>query len=94
MALWGIQFLAAAGYITDDKRQEFILLSDTLGLSMLVTAQNNARPAGCTEATVLGPFFVQDAPEYENGADIANGAEGVPCFVSGLRPRGARHDHR
>ena len=94
MALWGIQFLAAAGYITDDKRQEFILLSDALGLSMLVTAQNNARPAGCTEATVFGPFFVQDAPEYENGADIANGAEGVPCFVSGLRPRGARHDHR
>ena len=50
---------------------------------MLVTAQNNARPAGCTEATVFGPFFVQGAPEYENGADISNGAKGAPCFVSG-----------
>src|SRR5450830_566167 len=48
----GIRFLTAAGHITDDKRQEFILLSDVLGLSMLVTAQNNAKPAGCTESTV------------------------------------------
>jgi hydroxyquinol 1,2-dioxygenase len=81
--LAGIEFLTTVGHITDDKRQEFILLSDTLGLSMLVTAQNNARPAGCTEATVFGPFFVQGAPEYANGADISNGAKGAPCFVSG-----------
>jgi hydroxyquinol 1,2-dioxygenase len=79
----GVEFLTAVGHITDDKRQEFILLSDTLGLSMLVTAQNNARPPGCTEATVFGPFFVQGAPEYKNGADISNGAKGAPCFVSG-----------
>src|SRR6202162_5808496 len=79
----GVEFLTAVGHITDDKRQEFILLSDTLGLSMLVTAQNNVRPAGCTEATVFGPFFVQGAPEYKNGADISNGAKGAPCFVSG-----------
>jgi hydroxyquinol 1,2-dioxygenase len=78
-----IQFLTEAGHITNDKRQEFILLSDTLGLSMLVMAQNNKKPTQCTEATVFGPFYVEGAPEYENGADIANGARGEPCFVSG-----------
>lgn len=78
-----IQFLTDAGHITDDKRQEFILLSDTLGLSMLVTALNTRKPKGCTESTVFGPFFVEGAPEYENGADIARGAKGEPCVVSG-----------
>jgi hydroxyquinol 1,2-dioxygenase len=81
--LSAIRFLTEAGHITNDKRQEFILLSDTLGLSMLVTAQNNARPAGCTESTVFGPFFVEGAPDYDNGADISNGAKGEPCWVSG-----------
>jgi hydroxyquinol 1,2-dioxygenase len=79
----GIQFLTDAGHITDDKRQEFILLSDTLGLSTLVTAQNTIKPSGFTESTVFGPFFVANAPEFPNGADIANGAPGEPCFVSG-----------
>jgi len=79
----GIRFLTRAGHITDDKRQEFILLSDVLGLSTLVTAQNNTKPAGCTEATVFGPFFVEDAPRVEPGADIANGAKGAPCVVRG-----------
>jgi hydroxyquinol 1,2-dioxygenase len=79
----GIRFLTAAGHITDDKRQEFILLSDVLGLSMLVTAQNNAKPAGCTESTVFGPFYVEGAPKVDNGADISNGAKGVPCHVRG-----------
>lgn len=79
----GIRFLTEAGHITDDKRQEFILLSDTLGLSMLVTAQSNPKPAGCTEATVFGPFFVEGAPVFPNGADISNGAPGQPCWVSG-----------
>jgi hydroxyquinol 1,2-dioxygenase len=81
--LSAIRFLTEAGHITNDKRQEFILLSDTLGLSMLVTAQNNARPAGCTESTVFGPFFVEGAPDYDNGADISNGAKGEPCRVRG-----------
>ncbi|QYD68016.1 intradiol ring-cleavage dioxygenase [Paraburkholderia edwinii] len=79
----GIRFLTDVGHMTDEKRQEFILLSDTLGLSTLVVAMANRKPAGCTEATVFGPFFVEGAPEYENGADVANGATGVPCFVSG-----------
>jgi hydroxyquinol 1,2-dioxygenase len=78
-----IKFLTAAGHITDDKRQEFILLSDTLGLSTLVTAQNNVKPPGCTEATVFGPFFVEGAPQYANGDDISNGAKGHPCYVRG-----------
>jgi hydroxyquinol 1,2-dioxygenase len=79
----GIAFLTQAGHITDDKRQEFILLSDVLGLSTLVTAQNHAKPEGFTEATVFGPFYVDGAPEYDNGANISNGAHGQPCFVSG-----------
>lgn len=79
----GIEFLTRCGHITDDKRQEFILLSDLLGLSMLTVAMNNDKPAGCTEATVLGPFHVEDAPHYALGADISNGARGIPCVVRG-----------
>lgn len=79
----GIDFLTRTGHITDDKRQEFILLSDTLGLSTLVTAMNHRKPASCTEATVFGPFFVPDSPSYDNGADISNGARGETCFVRG-----------
>src|ERR1700689_2308038 len=79
----GIQFLTDVGRFTDSKRQEFILLSDTLGLSTLVTAQNNRKPESFTESTVFGPFFVDGAPQYDNGDDIANGAHGEPCFVSG-----------
>jgi hydroxyquinol 1,2-dioxygenase len=79
----GIQFLTEVGRFTDAKRQEFILLSDTLGLSTLVTAQNNCKPEGFTESTVFGPFFVDNAPQYKNGDDIANGARGEPCFVDG-----------
>ncbi|WP_296558856.1 intradiol ring-cleavage dioxygenase [Pigmentiphaga sp.] len=79
----GIEFLTRCGHITDDKRQEFILLSDVLGLSMLTVAMNNDKPAGCTEATVFGPFHVRGAPHYELGADISNGARGVPCLVRG-----------
>jgi hydroxyquinol 1,2-dioxygenase len=81
--LAGIQFLTATGQMCDDKRQEFILLSDTLGLSMLTVAMNNDKPAGCTEPTVFGPFFLEDAPRYELGDDVANGAKGEPCLVSG-----------
>lgn len=79
----GIDFLTRAGHITDDKRQEFILLSDTLGLSMLTVAMNNDKPAGCTEATVFGPFYVEGAPVHELGEDVAHGAPGEPCTVRG-----------
>ncbi|MGJ7498549.1 intradiol ring-cleavage dioxygenase [Variovorax sp. RT4R15] len=79
----GIQFLTDVGHITDDKRQEFILLSDTLGLSMLVTALNNPKPLACTEATVFGPFHVEGSPVYSLGEDVSNGARGDACFVRG-----------
>jgi hydroxyquinol 1,2-dioxygenase len=79
----GIEFLTRVGHMSGDKRQEFILLSDTLGLSMLTVAMNNEKPAGCTEATVFGPFHVEGAPRYEQGEDVANGAVGAPCEVRG-----------
>jgi hydroxyquinol 1,2-dioxygenase len=79
----GIRFLTAVGQKCDDRRQEFILLSDTLGLSMLTVALNHSKPEGCTEATVFGPFHVENAPEYPLGADVSNGAKGAPCFVGG-----------
>jgi hydroxyquinol 1,2-dioxygenase len=79
----GIQFLTATGQKCDDKRQEYILLSDTLGVSMLVDAINHRKPSGATESTVLGPFYVTDAPELPNGANIAEGVEGDPTYFSG-----------
>ncbi|MDP3757323.1 intradiol ring-cleavage dioxygenase [Polaromonas sp.] len=81
--LAGIHFLTATGQKCDDRRQEFILLRDTLGLSMLTVAMNNDKPPGCTEATVFGPFHVEGAPHFDNGADVANGAVGEACVVSG-----------
>lgn len=78
-----IEFLTAVGHITDDKRQEFILLSDVLGASMQTINVNNATYKDATEATVFGPFFVEDAPEIPNGGDIAGGAPGQPCWVEG-----------
>ena len=79
----GIQFLTATGHTCDDVRQEFILLSDTLGLSMLLVAMHDGAKQGATEATVLGPFHTHDAPPMENGADITNGAPGQPLLVTG-----------
>jgi hydroxyquinol 1,2-dioxygenase len=79
----GIDFLTAAGRITDDRRQEFVLLSDVLGASMQTIQVNNEAYANATEATVLGPFFVEGAPEVELGGDIAFGAAGEPCWVQG-----------
>jgi len=79
-----IGFLTATGQKCSDTRQEFILLSDTLGVSMLTIALNHAKPAGATEATVFGPFHTDDAPRVEQGADIAHGAPGLPMFVHAI----------
>jgi hydroxyquinol 1,2-dioxygenase len=79
----GIDFLTATGHITDDRRQEFVLLSDVLGASMQTITINNQAYADATEATVFGPFFVQDAPLIEIGGDIGGGASGEPCWVEG-----------
>jgi hydroxyquinol 1,2-dioxygenase len=78
-----IDFLTRTGHITDDRRQEFVLLSDVLGVSMQVIGINHRAPSGATESTVFGPFFVEGSPGFANGDDIAAGAPGQPCFVSG-----------
>src|SRR6266700_2818036 len=72
----GIQFLTATGHKCDDRRQEFILLSDTLGVSMLVDAINHRKPSGAAETTVLGPFYVSGGPELPIGSNIAEGVPG------------------
>ena len=81
--LQAIQFLTATGHKCDDWRQEFILLSDVLGVSMLVDAINNRKPSGASESTVLGPFHVDGAPELEMGADICLDQKGEPMLVRG-----------
>lgn len=78
-----VGFLTRAGHITDERRQEFILLSDVLGLSMLTIGINAPADAAATEPTVFGPFFVRDAPEIAYGGDISPGASGEPCWVQG-----------
>src|SRR2546421_12367453 len=78
-----IAFLTAIGHKCDDKRQEFILASDVMGVSMLVDDINNRRVKGATPSTVEGPFHIADAPEFGAGADMAGKAPGIPCFVTG-----------
>lgn len=78
----GIAFLTATGQMCDSKRQEFILLSDTLGLSMLTVAMNHVKSSQATEATVFGPFHVADAPHLPLGGDLSGGAVGEPLFVN------------
>jgi catechol 1,2-dioxygenase len=79
----GIDFLTRAGQACTDVRQEFILLSDVLGLSMLVDAINNRRPEGATENTVLGPFHVADAPIRTMGDSIVVDGKGETCRYEG-----------
>jgi hydroxyquinol 1,2-dioxygenase len=78
-----IRMLTDTGHITDERRQEFILWSDTLGLSMLVDAMAHELPAGATESTVLGPFYVPGSPPREYGANIAEQEAGMPAWVHG-----------
>jgi len=79
-----IEFLTRAGQISDERRQELILLSDVLGLSMLTIGISAPRDPRATEPTVFGPFFVHDAPLIEFGGDVAQGAPGEPCWVEGV----------
>lgn len=78
-----IATLTATGHITDDRRQEYILWSDTLGVSMLVDSLAHQMPTGATESTVLGPFYVPGSPVRERGANIAEQEAGVPAWVHG-----------
>ena len=79
---FAIDFLTRTGQMCNDTRQEFILLSDTLGVSTLVDGLNNRMPPGATRSTVLGPFFVEAAPEAESGSDIDGGSgRGEPLYA-------------
>ena len=79
-----IMFLTKTGHTCDDKRQEFILLSDVLGVSMLVDAINHPKGGAGTESTVLGPFYVEGAPEMEDGASIIKKAyDGEVSLIQG-----------
>ena len=79
----GIQFLSRAGQICDEKRQEFILLSDITGTSMLLDAINHRLSEGATESTVFGPFYREGAPELPMGATISQDGRGEPAVVTG-----------
>jgi protocatechuate 3,4-dioxygenase beta subunit len=81
--LYGINFLTRTGHLSTDWRQEFILLSDALGVSMLVETLNNNKMSGETESTVLGPFYIPNAPHYPNGANICLDGKGEPVLVQG-----------
>ena len=78
-----IDVLTRTGQKCSGERQEFILMSDTLGVSMLVDAINNRKPSGASESTVLGPFHIADAPELPMGADICLDQKGEPMLVTG-----------
>lgn len=78
-----IRFLTEVGQMCDERRQEWILLSDILGVSMLIDAINNRKPAMATPSTVLGPFHVEGAPELPLGANISKTGKGEPLLVSG-----------
>jgi hydroxyquinol 1,2-dioxygenase len=78
-----IDFLTRIGKMCDDKRQEFILFSDVMGVSMLVDSINHRLASGATPTTVEGPFHIANAPEVADGGDMAKGAPGIPCFVVG-----------
>ena len=77
-----IEFLTRTGHKCDDRRQEFILLSDVLGISMLIDTINNRKSKNETESTVLGPFHAE-APDISLGDNIANHVEGERCIVKG-----------
>jgi len=78
-----IRFLTDVGHMCSEWRQEFILLSDVLGVSMLVDALNHRRPQGSTENTVLGPFYRENPPKLPNGANICLDGKGEPMLVRG-----------
>jgi hydroxyquinol 1,2-dioxygenase len=79
-----IRWLVRTGKISDEKREEFVLASDVLGLSMLVVQMNNKFDPAATPATVLGPFHLDDSPHAEYGADMSDGTSGAPLYIHGV----------
>jgi hydroxyquinol 1,2-dioxygenase len=78
-----IRWLTRTGQISDEKREEFILASDVLGLSMLVVQMNHRLDPAATPATVLGPFHIEGSPELDHGADMSGGLPGTPLYITG-----------
>jgi hydroxyquinol 1,2-dioxygenase len=78
-----IDWLTRTGKMCTEKRQEFILFSDVLGVSMLVDAINHRLASRATPTTVEGPFHVPGSPEFADGANMATDVPGTPCFVTG-----------
>jgi hydroxyquinol 1,2-dioxygenase len=78
-----IQWLTRTGQISNEKREEFILTSDVLGLSMLVVQMNHRLDPAATPATVLGPFHIEGSPELDFGADMSEGLPGTPLYLHG-----------
>ncbi len=79
----GIDFLTRTGRCARRRARSSSCLSDTLGVSMLVDAINHRRPGTATPSTVLGPFYVEDPPEFAAGSDLAAGVSGEPLLVEG-----------
>lgn len=79
-----MQWLARTGQISNEKREEFILASDVLGLSMLVVQMNHRLDPAATPATVLGPFHIEGSPEFGYGGDMSDGVPGTPLYLSGV----------
>jgi hydroxyquinol 1,2-dioxygenase len=78
-----VRWLTRTGQISDEKREEFILASDVLGLSMLVVQMNHRLDPRATPATVLGPFHIEGSPELDFGGDMSDGVPGTPLYVHG-----------
>src|SRR5689334_24807670 len=78
-----VQWLKATGQISDEKREEFILASDVLGLSMLVVQMNHRFDPAATPATVLGPFHIDGSPELDFAGDMSDGLPGTPLYITG-----------
>src|SRR5260370_1435972 len=84
--LTAIEWLTRTGQRSTDKRQEFILASDVVGVSMLVDCINHRLSGGATPTTVTGPFHIDDSPDLDDGGNIAKGAPGDLCFIVGPVP--------
>jgi catechol 1,2-dioxygenase len=78
-----IRILNETGELSDERRQEFVLWSDTLGLSMQIDALSHPKPPGATESTVLGPFYISGSPQREYGESISEHSAGTPAWVHG-----------
>src|SRR5258708_33860242 len=81
--LTAVEWLARTGQQCTDKRQEFILFSDVLGISMLVDSINHRFPTGATPSTVMGPFHIEGSPEMQMGANLPEGLGGETCYLAG-----------